>query len=454
MSSPDLFDSSPPGIGSQLTIQGKSNDVSISSDEYCANLTPPSQSPVTVSPTPPSQFSSSGLTPLTIDNSKSVCSMVIVNFVDSEGNKLHSRSSNDPEVVSIITALVRSSNSKEFAKAAVNKICEANLFKDLVEEKVLKKISGQFQRFLKKEKCPLKIGDILESPDILVETDFEDILNECYEECPNLVNALCEICLSCSGYRNLMDNYKNKYQKQRLLAIIAIASFTRNQKINRYQKVIGEFLKRRNTSKHCLQYLHRVGLSLVTMSIRSDQTKMGSNFLQEVKMRKEEVEAWAWQKNILKRAVTKEVLLGHKANTTGSLKVQFINDSETETIKDIGAKVFHDDVELSGVHAEFLEDQLIAHGTATKALEFHLDSRPKLFDVTYDNIGNNLKFLSSLFIKFILLTDIGCLSNEYIVGDADKSKHWTSSIIVEGKQTPLRHIVTAQSQHQLNSTST
>ena len=176
MSSPDLFDSSPPGIGSQLTIQGKSNDVSISSDEYCANLTPPSQSPVTVSPTPLSQFSSSGLTPLTIDNSKSVCSMVIVNFVDSEGDKLHSRSSNDPEVVSIITALVRSSNSKEFAKAAVNKICEANLFKDLVEEKVLKKISGQFQRFLKKEKCPLKIGDILESPDILVETDFEDIL--------------------------------------------------------------------------------------------------------------------------------------------------------------------------------------------------------------------------------------------------------------------------------------
>ena len=29
-------------------------------------------------------------------------------------------------------------------------------------------------------------------------------------------------------------------------------------------------------------------------------------------------------------------------------------------------------------------------------------------------------------------SDIGCTVNEYLMDDRDKSKHWTSSIIVEG----------------------
>ena len=38
---------------------------------------------------------------------------------------------------------------------------------------------------------------------------------------------------------------------------------------------------------------------------------------------------------------------------------------------------------------------------------------------------------------FYLITldslDIGVTANEYLVGDTDKSKHWTSSLLVEGQ---------------------
>ena len=52
-------------------------------------------------------------------------------------------------------------------------------------------------------------------------------------------------------------------------------------------------------------------------------------------------------------------------------------------------------------------------GGAKEALEKHIDLRPKLFDVTYDNV------------------DIGRTSSEYLIGQQDQSIHWTSSIIVE-----------------------
>ena len=306
---------------------------------------------------------------------------------------IKSQSSSNQEVISIVSSMVKSNSNEEYRRSTVNKLCQSELYKVLIVEKVLQNLSHQFQNFLAKENCPLKAGDILSSPDIASQTDFDNLLNQSFEECPNVVNALSIISSGYNnGYRQSLLEPNNKYQRQRLLALLAICAFTRNQKVNFYQKIIGEFLKRRNTSKHCLQFLHRVGLSLVTMSIRSDQQKMGNNFLKEVKDRKAEVEVWAFQKQVLEEAVKAEKIESAKVRISSSrnnLQVIFVADDEVEVINDLG-NLLHTVVSRDEV---FLEDMKAVHGSAAESMEAHLDMRPKLYDLSYDNIGEDISGL-------------------------------------------------------------
>ena len=153
-----------------------------------------------------------------------------------------------------------------------------------------------------------------------------------------------------------------------------------------YQKIIGEFLKRRNTSKHCLQFLHRVGLSLVTMSVRSDQQKMGCNFLKEVSERKAEVEAWAVRRTVLGKMAKQELIKSQFVQSSpGHLKLSFISDEVVEAIVDLGEKKETESEVLMQDPA--MQEIISCFGSASEALEAHLDCRPKLQDVTYDNIG-------------------------------------------------------------------
>ena len=156
-------------------------------------------------------------------------------------------------------------------------------------------------------------------------------------------------------------------------------------------RLIGEFLKRRNTSHHCLQFLHRVGLSLVTMSIRSDQLKMGQNFLHEVKVRKVEVENWARQRQVLEETIKAEKMEpGSDKKVEHELRVNFVADEFVEIMHNLRHKVNY----LAPVDDQFLNAMKAEYDTASDALEAHLDMRPKLYDVSYDNIGKpNKSFL-------------------------------------------------------------
>ena len=69
-----------------------------------------------------------------------------------------------------------------------------------------------------------------------------------------------------------------------------------------------------------------------------------------------------------------------------NLTIKFVADSSVEIIENLSEKLSqHEAHEASD--DDFLDFMLAAHGTAQKAMESHLDLRPKLQDVTYDNIG-------------------------------------------------------------------
>ena len=381
MSSPDMF-------ASEDSPSSQSFDRAALSS-FASSPTPPTPSQYALTPTPPS-LTSTPLESQELDYAGNICCRINIDFFDSKGRKIKSQSSSNQEVISIVSSMVKSNSSEDYRRSTVNKICQSEMFKVLIGEKVLQNLSHQFQNFLAKKNCPLKACDKLSSPDIASETDFENLLNQSFEECPNVVNALSIISSGYSnGYRQSLLEPNNKYQKQRLLALLAICAFTRNQKVNFYQKIIGEFLKRRNTSKHCLQFLHRVGLSLVTMSIRSDQQKMGINFLKEVKDRKAEIEVWAFQKQVLEEAIKAEKILSSNIRISSSqskFQVIFVADDEAEIIDDLG-DLLHTVVSKDEQFVEFMK---AVHGSAAESMEAHLDMRPKLYDLSYDNIGKDI----------------------------------------------------------------
>ena len=218
MSSPDMFASTPNSqdIGLVLTPSFTASQ----------SLTPPTPTPDL---TPPTPSSTPLLNPELDSKSRVVFHMMKIDFFDSEGVLIKSQSCSDGEIISIVSSIVRSS-SFEHKKSAVAKVCESESFKDLVEEKVMQNLSHQFESFISNPDCPLKIRDFLDCPELLAGINFDDVLNKCYEECPGVVNALSTICLGTKDYWHSIAESNKKHQKKRLLAVIAIGAFTRNQK--------------------------------------------------------------------------------------------------------------------------------------------------------------------------------------------------------------------------------
>ena len=224
MSSPDMFelDDSP---------LSPSYPRSSGASQSC---TPPTPTPNCPSPTPPTPTCTPNLQSLVPVETGRICHRIKVEFLDYDGVKIKSQSSSNQEVISIVSSILKS-NSSEYSKSTVKKFCKADLFKDLIVEEVLGNISNQFQNFLSKDDCPMKAGDVLSDPEAAADVDFDVLLQQCFSECPSLVNALCIISSGCDNYEQLKDSSK-KYERQRLLALVAICSFTRNQKINLYQR--------------------------------------------------------------------------------------------------------------------------------------------------------------------------------------------------------------------------
>ena len=153
-----------------------------------------------------------------------------------------------------------------------------------------------------------------------------------------------------------------------------------------------------------MQLLHRLGLSMVTMSLRSDLDVIGKHFLSEIKSRKTEIEIW-----FQRRKMIEKIIKGLE------LRVEFTDDKYIAAIHDLEEEETKHEEKLD-LHKPdgYVMELLIKNENDAKAvLDLHLDSRPKLYDVTYDNI------------------DLTVNSSEYLMGQRDNSVHWCSSIIVE-----------------------
>ena len=97
------------------------------------------------------------------------------------------------------------------------------------------------------------------------------------------------------------------------------------------------------------------------------------------------------------------------------LRVEFTDDKYIAAIHDLEEEETKHEEKLD-LHKPdgYVMELLIKNENDAKAvLDLHLDSRPKLYDVTYDNI------------------DLTVNSSEYLMGQRDNSVHWCSSIIVE-----------------------
>ena len=261
--------------------------------------------------------------------------------------------------------------------------------------------------------CSLKSNQIFNSIQDFSELDMNKILLDCYHESKDVVDALAMLCFGKANFEEVLNSPDSKLARQRLLAILSISAITRNQKVNLYQRIIGEFMKLKNTSKQCLQLVQRLGLSLISVTIRADQDKIGQHFLKEVKSRKEQIEEWARRREMLVQLVQGELQRGDKiVNASSKLNVQFTPDEFISPVMDLGTVDAFTRVEIApDSHVLDMVENL---GTAHDALECHLDNRPPLMDVTFDNI------------------DIGRTPNEFLAGESkDQSLHWTSSIVVE-----------------------
>ena len=327
-----------------------------------------------------------------------------IEFLDDEGNKVEStRYSSNKDIIEITSNLVRSQESN-YKSSAVSKMCESVLLKDEIREYIINKISKQLDLFIASEECPLRNPNLLSEIEGLSEFNFDDVLNKCRVAGGlELMDSISKICF---GVGVKVDGWQNqkKYLKQRLLTVVAISSFSRSQKVNVVQRVLGEFFKLNSTGKQALQLLHRLGLSMVSMSIRADQDEIGKHFLKDIKDRKEEIETWFRRKQMLER-VKCEV----------KLAVKFTDDKYIPSIGELGEEL-HETVRKPEIPAadlyvlKLIEEH---RNDIEKAIETHLDDRPKLYDVSYDNI------------------DITVNSSEYLMGQKDNSLHWCSSVVFE-----------------------
>ena len=74
--------------------------------------------------------------------------------------------------------------------------------------------------------------------DLLSEFDFETTFSKCEGLACDLLGSLCKICFG----SDLRSDKKQmvKFLHQRLLAILAISSYSRSQKVNVFQRILGK----------------------------------------------------------------------------------------------------------------------------------------------------------------------------------------------------------------------
>ena len=397
-------------LDTSIALSGMSSEFP-SSISSCRRKNP-DDSPMSTSPSSPSPGRASPPSPYPEgcpkDLNKSVrkvvqrVSRIRIDFLDSNGDKIeNSRYSSHPEVIEITSSLIRSTEFN-YRSAAVSKLCQSELMGREIKEHVVNKLSKQLAVFIDSDDCPLRNPDLMKEFDQLSEFDFEKVFDDCKTKSDGLMNSLCVMCFGVD--METENDMSRKYIKQRLLAIVAISAFSRCQRVNILQRVLGEFFKLKNTGKQVMQLLHRLGLSLVTHSIRADLDLIGSHFLNETKSRKHEIEMWFTRRKMLEKIISER-----------TLTVKFIDEKHVPNIVELGEDHVKVEKKLDLYQPDKYVHELINlhDNEARAALEVHLDQRPKLFDISYDNI------------------DITVNSNEYLLGQKDNSLHWCSSIVVE-----------------------
>ena len=329
-------------------------------------------------------------------------SRIRVEFLDTDGKRIeNSRYSSNEDIVEVVSSIVRG-EELNYRNAAVTKLCESKLFGNEIHRFITNKISKQVESFIASSDCPLRNPNLLSNFEEISEFDFKKILDKCKLGGEGgFISSIAKVCL---GVEVNSESQDQRYTSQRLLAILAISVFSRSQKVNVIQRVLGEFFKVKSVGKQALQLLHKLGLSMVSMTIRADQDVVGQHFLREIFQRKKEIEIWFERRKMLE---------GMKAECL--LSVKFTGDQYIISIKDLG----EERVEALIIPKVVKPDQFVIEmikqneNNVQSTLEEHLNARPKMYDVCYDNI------------------DITINSSEYVMGQRDNSLHWCSSIVIE-----------------------
>ena len=300
-----------------------------------------------------------------------------------------SRTTFQSELISILHSMIRSGTDDGHKKSTVTKLTNSSLFQLEIQNQIVSQLSDNFSNFLTSPDCSLKCQDIFSNDlEELFGLDLDDTLTSVILACPEYVNHLSVLCFN-KTLKEVLNGENKKFEKQRLFTIINIAAFTRNQKINIFQKLLGNFCKKKNTSKQCLQLLQRLGVSLVPTSLRADEDKLGLNFLKDVSLRKQEIESWARVRENLETMKRKESKL-KSLNEVTNLTATFFEDEICDQILDI------EEIDMKEDSDKIKAEELTLEcGSANLAFMEHIFHRPKLLDVTYDNIDPDDQGLSS-----------------------------------------------------------
>ena len=398
--------------------------------------TPPASSPTPPTPTPPA-YNPPTQEMLSTDNAAeglpsqsfeqllncdlkmpgiSECSQIRLEFLDSDGNKVSpTRYTDNLEMIKIMKSLIKSENPR-YRNSAAATIASSDLLKDNIKQQVLSSISQKFSDFLSRDDCPLKDLSLFKNVETMEKIDIESIFDQCTRKAGDLLKSLSVVCFGVEDMDEMVTN-NLKHEKQRLLAILSISAITRNRSVNVVQKILGEFFKLKNANRQVLQLLQRMGLSLVSVAIRSDMDSISKHFMTDVKKRKLEIEQWAQEREMLENEVKAEIIKNAqspKSHHTGrKLRVEYTPNELIVPMVDLGEiELVHPTTDLAPT-TQVLQ-MIHAHGSAQTALDDHLDNCPAAFTITYDNI------------------DIGVAPNEYVADvTKDQSLHWCSSIVVE-----------------------
>ena len=315
MSDVDITDFTPPSSASLFNSSVKSSQGSRKDLPQSLNPTP--DDPMMNLPC------SSEMLPVNTKDEKPVSIKIKVDFIDDSGDTINSRHSSDPEIINIIKSLIRSKEPNN-RNSAVNKLLDSDMFGKQIIDSTVSRLSKQFSTFLTSEDCPLRSKHFFSSEEKLDQLDLDSLLENCTAGCPGVAQALSQI----------LFGGKREGDKQRLLTIMMISAYTQNQQINLLPKLIGEFLKRKNCSKAGLELLQRCGISLISKSLIGDQDRIGEFFLNDIKIRKQEIEDWSRQRRIIKNKVTADQMIEERESM--DLKVRFTDDDFVPKVKDLG----------------------------------------------------------------------------------------------------------------------